>query len=777
VATEDASFYENPGVDAWAVLRAVWINLRGGQVLAGGSTITQQVARTLLLEPEERAEKSLRRKLRETVLAWRLTQRYTKDEILALYLNQTYYGNLAYGVEAAAQTYFGKHVEELDLAECALLAGLPQAPALYNPLEHPEAAKARQSVVLNLMAKQGYITAAQAEQARREPLHFASVPFPIKAPHFVMYVRGLLEREFGPQAMTHGLRVYTTLDLDMQETAERLVRYRLARLAQPDGDLPGHNVHNAALVALDPQTGEILAMLGSPDYFDPQISGAVNATLALRQPGSSIKPITYAAAFSPQSGIESLTAATMVADVRTAFPTREGEPYVPLNYDLEFHGPVLLRQALASSFNIPAVKVLQYIGLERMTALARRFGITTLDDADRFGLALTLGGGEVRLLELTAAYGAFASGGYKVTPVAITRIEDHESRVIRQWAPEPPKSVLDPRVAYLITDILSDDSARIAGFGEGSWLQLSRPAAAKTGTTTDWRDNWTIGYTPDLLVGVWTGNADGSAMVNVTGVTGAAPIWHDFMEEVLRGRPVRKFVEPPGMVRVEICAESGLLPGPDCPHRRRELFIAGTEPTTVCTWHQRFLVDRVTGKRATPACPADQVESVLFTVYPAELADWARERGVKEPPTELCTLHGGLATAWTLEPESRAPRPSTNHVFSASSSLASAIRYSPSVNGSKAALSLISPDQGAIYCLSPELPPTAQRLEIAARPGDGVRLMQLTLFVDGQPLITLNAPPWRSWWELTPGVHRFLAIGTEASGQQLESAPVEITVL
>ncbi|MFC1976259.1 transglycosylase domain-containing protein, partial [Chloroflexota bacterium] len=415
IATEDASFYRNPGVDAWAIVRALYINLEGGEVLSGGSTITQQLARNLLLSPQERVEISLTRKLREAILAWRLARTYSKDEILALYLNETYYGNLAYGLEAASRTYFGKHAAELDLAECAVLAGLPQSPANYNPLENPDAASARQNVVLDLMVKHGFIITDEADSARREKLGFAAIPFPIEAPHFVMFVRGELERHYGLEAIyRQGLQVHTTLDLNMQNTARRIARYRLAELAEQKDGVPPRNVRNAAVVVLDPATGEILTMLGSPNYFDSRIDGAVNVTMATRQPGSSIKPITYAAAFDPKvaaaHSYQPLTPASMMVDVRTAFVTQEGQPYVPENYDRTWRGPVLLRQSLASSYNLIAVKVLDYVGLDTMIDLARRMGITTFDNKN-FGLALTLGGGEVRLVELTAAYAALANGG------------------------------------------------------------------------------------------------------------------------------------------------------------------------------------------------------------------------------------------------------------------------------------------------------------------------------------------------------------------------------
>ncbi|GAB4535338.1 MAG: PBP1A family penicillin-binding protein [Anaerolineae bacterium] len=816
IATEDASFFQNPGVDAWAIIRALWINLRGGEILSGGSTITQQLARNLLLSPEERNDISLERKLREAILAWRLARNYSKEEILTLYLNETYYGNLAYGIEAAARAYFAKSAAELDLAECAMLAGLPQSPARYNPLENPTAAKARQSIVLGLMVKNGYITQQEADLAMVEKLGFASVPFPIQAPHFVMYVRGQLEKEFGLEAIyTQGLQVYTTLDLDAQKAAERIVGYRLEQLADTRNGQPPRNVRNAAVVVLDPYTGEVLAMVGSPDYFDPRIDGAVNATNATRQPGSSIKPITYAAAFDPTRP-NPLTAATMVMDVRTAFVTREGDPYVPQNYDHEWHGPVLLRQALASSYNLVAVKVLDYVGIQAMTSLARSMGITTFDDIDRFGLALTLGGGEVRLLELTAAYGAFANGGYRVAPVTITRVEDHQGRVLKMWDTSHGPRVMDERVAYLITDILSDNFARASAFGEGSPLRLSRPAAAKTGTTTDWRDNWTIGYTPDLVVGVWAGNADNEPMHHVSGVMGAAPIWHDIMEVLHRGRPVRQFTEPPGMVHVEVCADSGLLPWEEgspeggrngrlgdwkagatsssgspgraspqssglpiyqasdypiiqrCPRTIAELFIEGTQPTRGDDWHWLFALDTRNGLLAGGECPAQYTTHKLYTLYPAEAQDWARKQNIPQPPEAYSPLCPGGASASGSPLASDGGRwkngESPGHPISQSSTLPD----SPLV--------LTSPDQGSRYRLSPEIPQTMQQMMVAARPVDGVTLDQLTLLVDGRPLVTLVHAPYQALWPMTAGVHVFTATGVDREGNELQSNRVTIEV-
>jgi 1A family penicillin-binding protein len=768
VATEDASFYANPGVDGWAIVRALWINLQGGEILSGGSTITQQLARNLLLSPEERTQVTLERKLRESILAWRIARAYSKDEILTLYLNETYYGNLAYGLEAAAKTYFAKSATELDLAECALLAGLPQSPANYNPLENLAAASERQGVVLGLMVKHGYLLREEADRAASEDLQFASITFPIEAPHFVMLVRGQLEREFGLEALyTQGLQVHTTLDLDAQHAAERIVRRRLAQLADTRTDQPPRNVNNAAVVALDPRTGEVLTMVGSPDYFEPRIDGAVNGVVAKRQPGSSIKPITYAAAFDPERP-DPLTAATMMVDVRTVFITREGDPYVPRNYDRRWHGPVLLRQALASSYNLVAVKVLDHVGIDAMAAQARAMGITTFDDADRFGLALTLGGGEVQLLELTGAYGAFANGGRRVEPVLITRVEDSSGRVLKVWETSPGEHVLDERVAYLITDILSDNLARISTFGEWSVLNLTRPAAVKTGTTTDWRDNWTVGYTPDLVVGVWAGNANNEPMEHVSGVTGAGPIWHDVMELLHKGRPVRGFVEPEGMVRVAVCADSGLLPqgrseigdsrlGREpvrCSHTVNELFIVGTEPGRTDDWHWEYTLDARTGLLAGAGCPQEASMQARYTLYPAEAQDWVIWQGIPQPPQAYSPLCPGDEETgdWRLEIEDR---PISN----------------------LQSLVLTSPDQGGRYRLSPEVPASAQQLFVAVRPAEGVALRGVTLFADGEVLATLIDPPYQARWQMTPGTHTFWAVGEDVWGNRVESEWVVIEVV
>jgi len=628
IATEDQHFYQHPGFDPIGIVRAIYQNVTEGEIVSGASTIPQQLARAVLLSPEERSEQSLNRKVREAILAIEITNRYPKDTILEIYLNEIYYGNLAYGIEAAAETYFGKPARDLTLAEAALLAGLPQSPAVYDPYTNPEAAKARQAVVLNLMVEQEYITPAQAEAARREELHYAPQSYTMTAPHFVVYVQQLLEERYGAEALHHGgLQVYTTLDPRLQALAERVAKEKIAALAD-------RHATNAALVALRPDSGEILAMLGSVDFNDPAIDGQVNVALRPRQPGSSIKPVTYVAAFE-----RGWTPASLIWDVETEFPDGANPPYKPQNYDDKFHGPVLLRQALACSYNVPAVQTLYAIGLPAMLEMAHRLGIQSLNRVD-YGLSLTLGGGEVTLLELTGAYAVFANGGRRVPPVAILRVEDSQGQVLEEYVPPQGEQVISPEHAYLITDILADNQARTPAFGAHNVLQLSRPAAAKTGTTTDWRDAWTLGYTPDLVAGVWVGNSDNTPMDHVPGSRGAGPIWHDFMEEALADTPVREFVRPPGIVEMEICADSGTRPSEVCPHRRMEIFAANQPPLGAeHDFHQLIPIDYTTGARATEFCPPELVTERYFVVYPPQGQAWAEAHGIQQPPAHTCPLH------------------------------------------------------------------------------------------------------------------------------------------
>lgn len=818
-AVEDSNFYQNPGVDLVGVTRALWQNIRAGQIVSGGSTITQQLARDLLLSKDESASRTVTRKLREMVLALRLTQTYSKDKILEMYLNEAYFGQLSYGAEAAARTFFGKPARDLDLAESSLLAGLIQSPAAYNPLVDLDAAQRRQQVVLDLMVKHGYISDRDERLALAEPLHFVGQdpnnpgdPSALLAPHFVTYVRNLLEAQYGAEAVNHGgLSVVTTLDLNLQQRAEAIVKYNVGELARRTREegAPDYNLHDAALVALRPDTGEILALVGSADYADAAIDGAVDVALANRQPGSAIKPITYATAFS-----QDLTPASVVSDVPTTFLTKENEPYEPLNYDRTWHGPISLRTALATSSNMVAVKVLDHVGVDAMVKTAKALGISTFDDSDRFGLALTLGGGEVKLLELTAAYAAFANGGKRVEPVAILSVaNDRDPESASRLPPPAPRSsqrAISPQVAYLLNDVLSDDGARIPAFGEDSVLNLSRPAAAKTGTTTDFRDNWTVGYTPDLAAGVWAGNADNEPMYKVSGIAGAAPIWHDFMEQALNGIPPHDFPRPDGLVDVEICETSGLLPTQYCPRLRTEVFIKGTEPTSHDNTYVPVGIDSATGlvwadaSNGATSCRGQRVERV-FRLFPPDAADWALKQRIPQPPEMNCLGQIANLNARLVSVTSHGSNPG-------------GLINDGQGPVDHSALVITSPAPNSVFQLSPQLPPEMQQVEVAARLGDltpalpplamgsregspsaargtegsplvsggdegsafviktigGIR--SVTLLLDSRPIASFTAPPFRTLWRLTLGEHRLQAIGVDAEGQRVESKVLNFTV-
>ncbi len=531
IATEDATFYQNTGIDPVRIAGAALQNMQEGSVVSGASTITMQLARNLFLPPEDRFDQTVDRKALEAGLAQELTQLYSKDELLEMYLNLLNYGQLAYGPEAAAQVYFGKPAAELNLAEATLLAGIPQQPANLNPYEDFEAARARQRVVLNLMVRHGYLSAAEADAVFAQEIALAGDPGsgPARAPHFIQYLIDTIDGQYGTGFTRRaGWNIFTTLDLEMQQLAEEIVRAKVAELE------PQYALSNAALVAMRPESGEILTMVGSADFDDERIDGQVNVAVSPRQPGSAIKPMLYAAALDQ----DLISPATVIWDTPVRYQIAQtgaaDDIYRPGNYDERFHGPVTVRSALANSYNVPAVKLLDAFSVDTMLARAQAMGIGSLNrGSDWYGLSLTLGGGEVTLLDLTTAYHTLASAGRYWPAVPIRLIADNLGQRVEFELATDPAQVISPAAAYQITDILSDNSARTPAFGASSLLQLSRPAAAKTGTTSDWRDNWTVGYTRNLVAGVWAGNSDGRPMRNASGVTGAAPIWHAFMEAVL----------------------------------------------------------------------------------------------------------------------------------------------------------------------------------------------------------------------------------------------------
>lgn len=555
IAIEDNEFYTHPGFSLRGIARAL-SEIIIHKKIQGGSTITQQLIKSALLTPEV----TIIRKTKEIILAFWAERLFSKDQIFEMYLNQVPYGGTAWGIEAAAQTYFNKSVRDLNLAEAALLAGLPQAPSEYSPFgSNPERAIIRQKEVLRRMVVDGYITEGQMAQALRTPIVFAKPRVGIRAPHFVMYVKAILEKTYGPRLLERGgLRVITTLDLAMQEKIEDIVKTHIDRLSSLQ-------VGNGAALVTDPRSGDILAMVGSRDYFDTARDGNVNVTTAMRQPGSSIKVITYTAALE-----NNMTAATIINDSPVIYQSAGSPPYAPVNYDSKFHGPVPLRYALANSYNIPAVKTLATIGLPAMLEKAKLMGIESWSyDPSRYGLSLTLGGGDVTMLEMAKVYGTLANMGKRQDLRSILQVTDYTGKILEDHRPTKSTDAVKPEVAWILSDILADNTARTSAFGPNSSLVIpGHTVSVKTGTTNEKRDNWTVGYTPSYVVTVWVGNNDNSPMnpYLTSGITGAAPIWHDIMVEILKGKPDETLPKPDTVVS---------LP---CYFGKVEYFMIGTEP-------------------------------------------------------------------------------------------------------------------------------------------------------------------------------------------------------
>lgn len=597
LAIEDAEFYNHIGFSIKGITRAVIKNIRKGE-LTGGSTITQQLIKNALLS----SEKTLIRKLRELVLALQVELEYSKDEILEMYLNEVAYGGTAYGVQEASRMYFGKDVSKLTLGEAALLAGLPKSPTQFSPFgANPDAAIARQKEVIKLMKINGYITEKQKVEAEAEEITFAENKIDIKAPHFVMYVRDQLERKYGKEFVEQGgLEVVTTLDLRIQELAEQIVKDEVDKLS----DL---NVTNGAVVILSPPTGEVLAMVGSKDYFDLEADGNVNVTTSLRQPGSSIKIVNYAYILS-----NGFTPASIIVDSPITFLVHGQEPYTPRNYEGGFRGALTLRSAFAESRNVPAVKILNSYGVKNMIDQGRKMGITTWTNPDNYGLSLTLGGGEVRLIDLARVYATVANYGRIPILTSVTKITNHNGAIIEERKCEEieeipliasvqaseaaqlinkpsltscdGKQVLDPRVAYLITDILKDNIARSPSFGTNSMLVIPEHAevAVKTGTSNNLRDNLTVGYNQNFLVAAWVGNNDNSPMARVaSGVTGASPIFNNIMSALLAQKENHDWDIPDGLVQLPICPLTGTLACTGCPVKM-EWFLEENKPEVAC---------------------------------------------------------------------------------------------------------------------------------------------------------------------------------------------------
>lgn len=639
VATEDKKFYDHWGVRPLSIIRSVVYRVIGkSDRIAGTSTLTQQLVKNAILTNE----RSITRKLKEAILSIELERKYTKNQILQIYFNEIPYGSTNYGVQSAAQSYFGKNVSELSLAESATLAGIPKAPSTY--INNPEKLKTRRDFVLRRMYEEGYITEDQKTTAQAEPLEMKQTLHNIEAPHFVLYVKELLSEKYGDTYVeTGGLKVITTLDYDKQRAAEEVIANEGEKVLAEAG------ANNTALLALDPKTGQILSMIGSKDYFDKDIKGQFNVvTLGRRQPGSSIKPIVYAAAFE-----KGYTPNTLLFDVVTNFAIG-GKPYKPLNYSLQEYGPVTMRTALQNSLNITAVKTMYLVGTKKTTEFTKRLGYSTFNE-ENTGLALVLGGGEVNMIEHVNAYATFANYGVLHKPTAILKVEDAEGNILEEWKAEKGEQAISPALAATMSNVLSDDAARAMSFGTGGVLTLpGRPVAAKTGTTNEYKDGWTIGYTPSVVVGVWAGNTDNTSMkAGYGGSMVAARIWNPYMKKILADSPAEQF--------------------PTAPETKTDKPVLNGQSSGAIT----LSVDKVTGKIATSSTPERFIEqrtymlphSILhyvnkddpqgpapedptvdpqYTVWEASIQDWIARKKEKdphwnavfeEPPTEYDDAH------------------------------------------------------------------------------------------------------------------------------------------
>jgi len=627
ISLEDKNFYHHFGVNFSSIFRAVVNNILNRKSIQGGSTITQQLVKNTLLSPQ----RTFSRKIKEVILSIELEIFYSKEQILTMYLNEIGYGSNSYGIEAAARTYFGKTAKELTLAQAATLASIPQLPTYYSPYgAHTDKLFIRKNYALERMAALKYITKEEADKAKAEKITFIPKSENILAPHFVMYVREYLVDKYGEKMVEEGgLKVTTTLDPDKQRAAEQAVAAAVPKIKKSGGS-------NAALTAIDPKTGQVLAMVGSIDYFDVQNEGNVNVATSERQPGSAFKPVVYATGFQ-----DKYNPAFILYDLKTDF----GGGYSPDDYDGRNRGPVTVRQALAQSLNIPAVKMLGLVGINKVLDNAHKMGITSLNQPERYGLSLVLGGGEVKLVDLTTAYSVFANQGKLAPTTPILKIEDSSGKVLDEFK-EDKKNVLDPQVAYQISSILIDNGARAPIFGSRSTLYFSdRQVAAKTGTTNNYRDAWTMGYTPSLAAGVWVGNNRNQPMDGAAGAMVAAPIFHQFMETALANTPNEQFSQPDGIQDVTVDKLSNKLPTQYSPETLTDIFAYWQVPKDYDDIHIRVKVNKINGKKATDLTPASLTEDRLYTNIHSEKPDypnwegpvlaWARAAGLENfPPKE-----------------------------------------------------------------------------------------------------------------------------------------------
>lgn len=727
LAAEDRRFFHHPGVDPLALLRAAGQLVVHRRIVSGASTLTQQLARNLVRRP-----RSLRGKFAEMALALRIERALSKPQILEQYLNRVSFGPGLRGIEAASRFYFDKPTRDLSLAEAAALAGIPRGPAVYDPHRGTARLQRRRDRVLERMAEAGLASADEVARARAEPIVIARAGGGLGAPHLV---RGLMAGGLDPATgplRNRASALTLTLDRGLQREIEVLARDTAQALA------PRH-VSAAAVVVIENATSEILAYVGSPDIEDAARLGQNDGVLALRQPGSTLKPFVYELAMERLG----FTAATMLPDVETFLPTRDGD-YRPNNYDGRFHGPVRLREALANSYNVPAVWTADAVGPSRVLGRLAEAGIGTLGaDADHYGAAIALGDGEVRLLDLAGAYATLARGGV-YRPVAAVREAIGKDGAPLALARPEGRRIMDEATAWIITDILADRASRIASFGEGNVLELPFPVAAKTGTSKGFRDNYTVGFTPEVTVGVWVGNFDGSPMEGVSGVTGAGPLFHEAMLAAARAvapGAARDFDRPAGRVEeIEVCSLSGALPTDACEHRRREVFAVvqgrSTAPVVPCAMHERARLDKRNGLRAGKACGADVVEERVVERFDARLAAWARDAGRPVAPEAWSPLCPGAPATGD---ETRAAR---------------------------GRLRVAYPQEGARFSIDPGAA-AKQAIRIRADVPPGVA--ELRFVIDGRARAV--RAPFAVEWPLAPGSHR---VRVEAEGATSDEVGFEV---
>ncbi|MHC9544260.1 MAG: penicillin-binding protein 1C [Vulcanimicrobiota bacterium] len=612
-AAEDRRYYSHWGVDLKASGRAVLQNLKARRIVSGGSTITQQYAKLLF----HLSKRSFFNKGKEMLYAFKLERSLGKKKILELYLNRIPYSNQIYGIEAASRTYFDKPSRDLSLAQSAFLAAIPQAPSFYNPYRNRDIILTRQREILKGMLDTGVIDTKAFDEAVNEEISVIEKKESYLAPHFC----DLIQKWLNDKGIRKAARVFTSLDLTIQAEVEALLLEQIRALED-------YEVTNGAVVVMDNGTGEIVALAGSADYWGAE--GQFNAAVARRQPGSALKPFTYALALE-----RNYSPATLLPDLKTAIPTDNGD-FTPENYDRTFHGPVRLRQALACSYNVPAVRILQQIGPEFLLERLRYAGFASLDrNPDFYGVGLTLGSGEVTLLEMVRGYSVFPRGGDWIDDRMVQNVQDSEGCRIDFSQDGTRHSVFSPQIAYLITDILSDREARVPAFGTCSALDLPFPCAAKTGTSKGFRDNWTVGYTSHYTVGVWVGNFDGKEMKKVSGITGAGPLFRNVMRFLHKTSRPADFYRPDGIVEFPVCPSSGAVPSRACPQCMKELFILGREPHESCTVHREVTVDTRTGREAASQCPERFVKRRVYEVYPPLYAEWMSERRMEMPPPHI----------------------------------------------------------------------------------------------------------------------------------------------